>query len=219
MQSSARGSEAEAFAAFVLRMRAAGIDDNRLFAAFEATPRRIFIPSEHQQAAFGARSCPIGCGESIEGLDLQGRVLASLDLQPGQRVLEIGTGSGFTAAVMSRIASRVTTVERFRTLAAEAAERYRTLGLLNVLQRHGDAEKAIEGEGPFDRIVVWPAFDAMPRGYVDLLSSGGIMIAPIGPADDRQVLARLTKVGSRFERSDIGIVRFQPIVRGIAATL
>ncbi|MAW87460.1 MAG: protein-L-isoaspartate(D-aspartate) O-methyltransferase [Phyllobacteriaceae bacterium] len=213
------GSGTEALAAFVLRMRAQGIDDKRLFAAFEATPRRAFIPAEHQQAAYGSRSCPIPCGESIEGMDLQAGIINALDLQSGHRVLEIGTGSGFTAAVMARMASRVTTVERFRTLAGQAGERFRTLGLANVVHRHGDAERAVDGEGPYDRIVVWAAFDSLPRGYVDLLSSGGVMVAAIGGPEESQTLVRLTKVGSRFERSDFGEVRFQPLARGVAAAL
>lgn len=213
------GSETEALAAFVLRMRAQGIDDKRLFAAIEATPRRAFIPAEHHVAAYASRSCPIACGESIEGLDLQARVLAALDLQPGHRVLEIGTGSGFSAAVMARLASRVTTVERFKTLVGQAGERFRALGLANVLPRHGDAEKAVEGEGPYDRIVVWAAFDSLPRGYADLLSSGGIMVAAVGGGEESQELVRLTKIGSRFERLDIGQVRFQALARGVAAAL
>lgn len=215
----APGSETEALAAFVLRMRAQGIDDKRLFAAIEAIPRRAFIPAEHQYAAYGARSCPIACGETIEGLDLQARLLSGLDLQGNHRVLEIGTGSGYTAAVMARMAGRVTSVERFRALFGEARDRFVTLNLPNILQRHGDAERAIEGEGPFDRIIVWAAFDALPRGYTDLLSSGGVMIAAIGGAEESQELVRLTKVGSRFERHDIGHVRFQPLIRGVAAAL
>ncbi|MCB1426808.1 MAG: protein-L-isoaspartate(D-aspartate) O-methyltransferase [Zhengella sp.] len=209
----------EALAAFVLRMRAQGIDDKGLFAAIEATPRRAFVPAEYQLAAYGARSCPIACGETIEGLDLQARVLAGLGLQASHRVLEIGTGSGYTAAVMARLAGRVTTVDRFRTLIDQAGERFRTLGLTNILQRHGDAERAIEGEGPFDRIVVWAAFDSLPRAYADLLSSGGVMFAAIGGPEDVQSLARLTKIGSRFERDDVGQVRFQALARGVAAAL
>lgn len=209
----------EGFAAFLLRARAGGLDDKQLFSALESTPRRIFVPPDHQQAAFSSRMIPIDCGETMEGLDLQATVLSALEIHDGCRALEIGTGSGFTGAVMGRLASRVTTVDRFRRLVEQAAERFRALGLTNVIARHGNAHKAVEGEGPYDRIVVWAAFDSMPRHFVDLLSSGGIMVAPIGGAEEEQVLARLEKIGSRFERKDIGRVRLQPLQNSVAAVL
>src|SRR5690606_14735803 len=125
----------------------------------------------------------------------------------GLRVLEIGTGSGYTAAVMSRLAGRVVTLERYKTLINQARARYEALGIQNVQIRHVDGANGLPGEGPFDRIVVWAAFESLPRAFVDQLAIGGIMIAPIGPAEAPQELARLTKVGSRFEREDIGQVR------------
>ncbi len=209
----------EEFAAFLLRARARGLDDTRLFSALEATPRRAFVPPEFQDAAFSSRMIPIDCGEAMEGLDPQATVLSALNIHEGCRVLEIGTGSGFTAAVMARMAARVTTIDRFRRLVEQATERFRTLGLSNIIARHGDAEKAVEGEGPYDRIVVWAAFESTPRHYVELLSPGGVMIAPIGGAEEAQTLVRMEKLGSRFERSDIAHVRFQPLQSGIAAAL
>ena len=143
----------------------------------------------------------------------------ALEITGDNRILEIGTGSGYTAAVMARLGSRVTTVDRYRTLAADAQERFRTLGLTNIVQRHGDGERGLEGEGPFDRIAVWASFDALPRNFADLLSSGGIMVCAIGVPEERQILVKLTKVGSRFERVDLGHVRFQPLARGLAARL
>ena len=219
MQDLARNGDREGMAAFVMRMRAIGIDDKRLFSAMEMTPRRAFVPADYQSAVWSARTVPIACGETLEGIDLQGRVLAALEPADGQRVLEIGTGSGYATAVLARLSGRVTSVERFKTLVADAQERLRTLGIANVVLKHGDAERAVEGEGPYDRIVVWAAFDALPRNFTDLLSSGGVMICAIGPSEDEQQLVKLTKVGSRFEREDLGRVRFQPLVRGVAARL
>ena len=146
-------------------------------------------------------------------------MIAALDIQPGHRVLEVGTGSGYTAAVMARLGGRVVTLDRYKALVEQARQRFETLGLANALVRQADGGNGLPGEGPFDRIVAWTAFDSLPRPFVDQLSTGGIMIAPIGPADGEQVLAKLTKVGSRFERDDITTVRLQPIAKGVAAVL
>lgn len=209
----------EGFAAFLLRLRGQGIVNKGLIAALEATPRRGFIPGQWQNVAWSDRMIPIECGEAIEGADLQARIIAALGIEPGNRVLEIGTGSGFTAAVMSRLAARVVTVDRYKTLADQARQRFEALGIANAFARQADGSGGLGGEGPFDRIVVWAAFDGLPRAFVDQLSSGGVMIAPIGPEEGEQVLARLTKIGSRFERDDIGTVRLQPIGRGVAAVI
>lgn len=209
----------EGFAAFLLRLRGNGIVTKDLVAAFEATPRRAFVPGQWQSLAWSDRMIPIECGEAIEGADLQAAVLRALDLQPGVRVLEVGTGTGFTAAVMARLAARVVTVERYRTLTELARQRLENFGLANAFIRQTDGCNGLPGEGPFDRIVVWAAFDSLPRPFVDQLSSGGIMVAPIGSGEGVQDVAKLIKVGSRFEREDIGQVRLQPITKGVAAAI
>ena len=216
---SAPAPDREAFAAFLLRLRARGIDDTALFSAMEATPRRSFVAAEWMADAWRDRMLPIPCGEAIEGVDLQAKVLAALELDAGHRVLEVGTGTGFTAAVMARLVTRVLTIERYRTLHQEAGQRLATLGLTNVILRHGDGASGAAADGPFDRIIVWASFDSMPRLFVDQLASGGAMIAPIGPGDEVQSLAKLTKIGSRFEREDIGQVRLQPLAAGVAAAI
>lgn len=209
----------ESFAAFLLRARGQGLNDKTILAAIETTPRRGFVPGQWQAQAWSDRMLPIECGEAIEGLDLQAKVIASLALEPSHRVLEIGTGSGFTAAVMARLAARVLTVERYKTLVNQARQRFETLGITNVSVRHADGSGGVPSEGPFDRIVVWSAFETLPRNFVDQLSSGGILIAPLGMAENEQQLARLTKVGSRFDREDIATVRFQPLIAGVAAAI
>lgn len=211
--------EREAFAAFLLRMRTRGITDRALIDAIEATPRRDFVPAQWQDAVWSEGMIPIECGESLEGIDLQTEALAALQIGAGQRVLEIGTGSGYTAAIMGRLGARVLTVERYRTLAEQARRRLETLAVANVTVRHADGARGLPADGPFDRIVVWAAFDSYPRPFVEMLSSGGVMVAAIGPADERQLLVRLTKVGSRFEREDIATVRLQPLLAGIAETI
>lgn len=213
------GDEREGFAAFLLRLRGKGMVPKALVAAFEATPRAGFISGHFNSLAWTDRTLPIECGEAIEGADLQAAVIAALAIEPGNRVLEIGTGSGYTAAVMARLAGRVVTIDRYKTLVDQAKQRFEALGIANAVARQTDGSNGLPNEGPFDRIVVWAAFDSLPRFLLDQLSSGGIVIAPIGPEESEQVLAKLTKVGSRFEREDIGMVRLQPILAGAAAVL
>jgi protein-L-isoaspartate(D-aspartate) O-methyltransferase len=213
------GDDREGFAAFLLRLRGKGVVPKPLIAAFEATPRRGFLSAQFHPIAWSDRMLPIECGEAIEGADLQAAVIAALAIEPGNRVLEIGTGSGYTAAVMSRLAARVVTIDRYKTLVEQAKQRFEALGIGNVIVRQADGSNGLANEAPFDRIVAWAAFDSLPRFLLDQLSSGGIVIAPIGPEEGEQVLAKLTKVGSRFEREDIGLVRLQPILRSVAAVI
>lgn len=212
-------AERERFAAFLLRMRGAGLDRRDLMAAVEATPRASFVPPQWRADAWSDRSLPIECGETIEGIDLQMRAIAMLSLEPGSRVLEIGTGSGFTSAVMARLSARVLSLDRFRTLCEAARTRHETLGLSNILIRQADGSQGAPAEGPFDRIIAWASCESLPRSFVDQLASGGIMIAPIGPGDGVQVMEKLTKLGSRFEREVVGNVRFQPMAAGVAAAI
>jgi protein-L-isoaspartate(D-aspartate) O-methyltransferase len=209
----------EGFAAFLLRLRGRGIVPRDLISAFEATPRQMFIPGQWHEFAWSERMIPIECGETIEGADLQAAVIAALAIEPSSRILEIGTGSGYTAAVMARLGARVVTIDRYRTLTELARQRFEALGITNAFARQAEGSNGLAGEGPFDRIVVWASFDSLPRAFVDQLSSGGIMIAPIGPDEGEQLMSKLTKLGSRFEREDIGTVRFQPVARSLAAAI
>ncbi len=213
------GDDREGFAAFLLRARAKGVDDKRLIAAIEAVPRRGFVSGQWQSVVWCDRMIPIECGETLEGIDLQAQIVHTLGLEPKHRVLEIGTGSGYTAALMAQLAGRVVTVDHYKTLVDQARHRLDALGIANVVVRQADAANGLAGEGAFDRIVCWAAFSALPRNFVDQLSTNGLMIAPIGPGEGEQALVHLQKVGSRFDRSDIGVVRFQPLLEGVAAAI
>lgn len=216
---SIRLTDRERFASFLMRVRSRGITDARLLDAFEATPRRGFVPAAFADSAYSDRTVPIDCGEVIEGLDLQATVLHALAIEDNHRVLEVGTGSGFTAAVMAHLSLRVTTAERYRSLCEQAKPRFEALRIPNITVRHADGKNGLNGEGPFDRIVVWAAFDGMPRAFVDQLATNGVMVCAIGPEDGEQVLVRLSKIGSRFEREDLKTVRFQPLGTALAASL
>ncbi|WP_139975737.1 protein-L-isoaspartate(D-aspartate) O-methyltransferase [Ochrobactrum sp. CGA5] len=213
-----RLSDREGFASFVMRMRGCGIDDPRLFSVIEATPRQSFLASSWSHLAYSPRTAPLDCGEYMEGIDEQVRAIAALRLEPGHRVLEIGTGSGFTAAVMSSLAGRVTTVERYRKLCDLALQQFVSLKRENIMVKHADGRHGMPG-GPFDRILIWLACDEVPRHFVDLLATHGVLIAPIGPGDGPQVMTRIAKVGSRFEQEDLMTVRYQPFIEGVSSVL
>ena len=211
--------EKEGFAAAVLRLRAQGLADIDLLAAVEQTPRSLFVPSQFADDAYSRSTIPIECGAFLEGVDLVVRILHHLKLKPGQRVLEVGTGSGFTAAVMARMVERVLTVDRYKTLTTGAQRRMDELSLRNVVIRQADGSAGMQGEGTFDRILVTAAFNSMPRFYADQLVSGGSMIAPLMITEEQCRLVRLTKTGSRFEREELFEVPYLPIVPMLASYL
>lgn len=211
--------EKEGFAALVLRLRSEGISDLDLLTAVEQTPRSQFVPAPLADDAYSSRTVPIDCGSFMEGADLAVRLLHRLQVKPGHRVLEIGTGSGFTAAVMGRIAERVLSVERYRTLVTAAQERMDALDLRNVVVRQADGSNGMPGEGTFDRIFVTAAFPSLPRFYAEQLTHGGSMVAPLMIDDETCMMTRLTKTGSRFEREDLFTVPYLPIIPHVAAAL
>ncbi|ABC90621.1 protein-L-isoaspartate O-methyltransferase protein [Rhizobium etli CFN 42] len=215
----ARLAEKEGFAALVLRLRAEGISDLDLLTAVEQTQRSLFVPPQFADDAYSSRTIPIECGSFLEGIDFVVRILHHLKLKPGQRVLEIGTGSGFTAAVMGRLAERVLSIDRYKTLTTAAQRRMESLSLRNVIIRHADGSAGMQGEGTFDRILVTAAFNAMPRFYTDQLVSGGSMIAPLMISENECRMVRLTKTGSRFEREELFEAPYLPIVPRLASLL
>jgi protein-L-isoaspartate(D-aspartate) O-methyltransferase len=212
-------SSKEGFAALCLRLRARGVTSPELLNAIEQTPRHLFVPSDFLSSAWSSRTLPIECGAVMEGVDLAAQLIDLLKLKPSHRVLEIGTGSGFTAAVMGRIAERVLTVDRYRTLVNLAQERMDKLALRNVIVRQADGNVGLQGEGTFDRILITAGFSAFPRIYAEQLVSGGVMLAPVLGEDGVARMIRLVKAGSRFEREDLFETPFQPIVQQVAQTL
>ncbi|MFN4206249.1 MAG: protein-L-isoaspartate(D-aspartate) O-methyltransferase [Agrobacterium albertimagni] len=211
--------EREGFAALVLRLRAEGITDIDLLTAVEQTHRSSFVPPEFAQNAYSSRSIPIECGQFMEGADLAVRLLSMLQVKPGHRVLEIGTGSGFATAVLGRLAERVISIERYKTLIASAQRRLEQLAIRNVILRQVDGSNGLPGEGTFDRIICTAAYPVMPRFFAEQLVSGGMLLAPIMVDEERCVMVRLTKTGSRFEREDLFEVPFLPLQPKIAQHL
>ncbi|QFY59950.1 protein-L-isoaspartate(D-aspartate) O-methyltransferase [Rhizobium grahamii] len=211
--------EKEGFAALVLRLRAEGVSDIDLLTAVEQTPRSVFVPPQFADHAYSSRTIPIECGSFLEGVDLAVKILHALKIKPGQRVLEVGTGSGFMTAVIARMAERVLTIDRYKTLTTNAQKRLEALSIRNVIVRQADGSAGVQGEGTFDRILVTAAFNSMPRFYTDQLVSGGSMIAPLMISENECRLVRLTKTGSRFEREELFNSPYLPIVPRVASQL
>ncbi|MGJ8570919.1 MAG: protein-L-isoaspartate(D-aspartate) O-methyltransferase [Hoeflea sp.] len=214
-----RLAEKEGFAGLFLRLRAEGLADKALLTALEQTPRTVFLSAAYADAAYQDRLVPIDCGGFAESADLIARLISALSIEPGQRVLDLGTGSGFLAAVTARLAERVVTVDRYKTLVQLAQQRFAHLGLGNIVSRQADGLKGMNGEGNFDRIIATCAFDGMPRQFVDRLATGGIMLAPLLRDDGGTIMARLSKIGSRFEREDLFEVPYRAFIPGVAAAL
>ena len=217
--SDARLLEREGLAALILRLRGDGLQDNSLLTAVEETPRTLFTPPAFSDAAYSSRLVPLDCGAFMEGADLAVQMLYLLMVRPGQRVLEIGTGSGFTAAVMARIAERVFTLDRYKTLVSLAKQRFERLELRNIAVRQADGSQGLRGEGTFDRILATAAFQSPPRFFVEQLVAGGVLVAPVIGEGGECMLMRMTKVGSRFEREELFPVPFEPLVPGRAMAL
>jgi protein-L-isoaspartate(D-aspartate) O-methyltransferase len=209
----------EGFAALVMRLRADGISNAGLFNAIEQVPRQIFVPPSFVREAWSRFSIPIECGAFAEGVDLAAKLVHLLNLQKDHRVLEIGTGSGYTAALMGKLCQRVLTVDRYRTLVESAHARFGKTGGGNIFSRQADGMNGLAGEGTFDRIVVTAAFTTMPRMFTEQLVPGGEMLAPMLLEDGRCMLIRFTKVGVRFERTDLFEVPYLPLEPHMANAL
>ena len=207
----------EAILSLLLRLRAMGLS-HRLVSAFEAAPRQNFAPVMHLDDCYGNNQLPIECGQTMTAPDTIARILMVLDVQENHRVLEIGTGTGYQTAIIARMADKITSVERWHTLAEKARSRLASLGVSNASVELGDAANGMPGK-LFDRIIANCAYREPPRHFLDQLTAHGIAIAPVGPATGEQILVKLTKVGSRFEAEELFKVRMQPFGEGVARAI
>lgn len=166
----------------VLRLRGRGISSNSVLRAIELTPRRYFVPADKRAVAYDAVNIPIACGQTLPPPMTAALLTQMLDVKPDHKVLTLGLGSGYLAAILSHMATRVYTVERYKTLIREADERFRVLDIYNVVTRHGDGRYGWPGQAPFDRIVMGYALRAEPEAVLGQLAAGGKMLAVIDGA-------------------------------------
>jgi protein-L-isoaspartate(D-aspartate) O-methyltransferase len=204
---------------FQLALRRRGISDQAVLRAMDEVPREYFVGPEFTDSAYADQALPIACGQTISQPYVVGYMSEQLELEPGHRVLEIGTGSGYQAAVLSRIVREVVTIERYRTLADTALARLKTLGYGNVAIFAGDGLLGAPELAPFDRIIVTAAAEEVPQALVEQLAEGGKMVLPLGPRNGTQHIVKLTKTGSGLARENLIAVRFVPLLPGQAREL
>jgi protein-L-isoaspartate(D-aspartate) O-methyltransferase len=204
---------------FLLSMRQRGITDAGVLRALDEVPREHFVEGRFADAAYADQAVPIPCGQTISQPFVVAYMTEQLDVRPDLRVLEVGTGSGYQAAILSRLAREVVTIERFRTLADAARERLARLGYQNVETRLGDGFAGAPDRAPFDRIIVTAAAKAVPEALEGQLDEGGIMVLPLGPHTGTQHLVKITKVKRQLERERLIPVRFVPLLPGQAREL
>lgn len=203
----------------ILRLRQSGITEPRVVRAIESVPRPMFVPPEAKGSAYAERPLPIDCGQTISTPVVVGAMTDALDVGERDRVLEIGTGSGYQTAILARLARRVYTIDRFRTLVEAAESRFRTLRLENVTTQVGDGMRGWPEQAPFDRIMVTAAGDEVPPPLFQQVRIGGIIVMPVGPADGVQKLRRFVRTEAGFDERELMDVRFVPLIPGKAARL
>jgi protein-L-isoaspartate(D-aspartate) O-methyltransferase len=204
---------------FLLTLRKRGIADKHVLRAMEEVPRGSFLEQDYTDAAYADRALPIACGQTISQPYVVAYMTEKLGIRPEHRVLEIGTGSGYQAAVLSRLAREVVSIERFRTLADTARARLRKLGYDNVDVIAGDGLVGAPDKAPFDRIILTAAAERLPHTLVDQLGEGGVMLLPLGPHDGTQHIVKLTNTLMGIAREDLIPVRFVPLLPGQAKEL
>jgi protein-L-isoaspartate(D-aspartate) O-methyltransferase len=204
---------------FQLALRRRGISDQAVLRAMDEVPREHFVSAELVDSAYADQALPIACGQTISQPYVVAYMTEQLEVEPQHHVLEVGTGSGYQAAVLSRLARDVVSVERYRTLADTARERLKTLGFTNVTIIAGDGFAGVPAQAPFDRIIVTAAAEEVPQALVAQLAEGGKMMLPLGPRDGTQHLVKLTKTVQGLSRQNLIAVRFVPLLPGQAREL
>ncbi|MGD9495099.1 MAG: protein-L-isoaspartate(D-aspartate) O-methyltransferase [Armatimonadota bacterium] len=190
------------------------ISDSRVVGAMKAVPRHLFVPEGQRASAYEDHPLPIGHNQTISAPSIVGLMTEALKPKPTDRVLEIGTGSGYQAAVLAKLVRHVYTIEIIEDLALSARERLQTLGFTNVTVKHGDGYLGWPEHAPFDSIIVTAAPDEVPQALVDQLKDGGRMVIPVAEEGWAQVLYLIEKQGDRLVKTALADVIFVPMVHG-----
>mgnify|MGYP001070576008 FL=1 len=201
---------------FILTLRSKGVSDKRVLAAMESTPRDAFLEGIFKERAYEDRPLPIGRGQTISQPSVVAQMTEALELNNRCKVLEVGTGSGYQAAILSKLARRVYTVERHRPLARAARELFQQLDYSNIMVVTGDGSLGLPEQAPFDRILLTAAAEDPPANLLAQLKPGGIMVLPVGQTDTVQAMIKVVKTDNGLEYTELGEVRFVPLLEGVA---
>ena len=196
----------------ILELRRHGVTDTKVCAVIERLPRELFVPDAFLDQAYENTALPIGCHQTLSAPIVVGRMTQALELHERMKVLEVGTGSGYHAAVLARLCRRVYTIERHRELLEEAERRFKELGLTNITWKVGDGTLGWPEQAPFERIVVTAAAMDVPPVLAQQLAPGGLMVVPVddGVGDPR--LLRVRRFEDGLETEDLGPIRFVPLI-------
>ena len=210
-----QSTEAERKMQFLYALRSKGVTDKRVLAAMESIDRGPFVRGLFADRAYEDMPLPIACGQTISQPSVVALMSQALQVSPRDKVLEVGTGSGYQAAILSKLARRVYTVDRHRRLVREARDIFDNLDLNNITALTGDGSLGLPEQAPFDRIVVTAAAEDPPGPLLAQLKMGGIMVVPVGQSDTVQSLIKVHKTEDGLEYSELRPVRFVPLLEGL----
>lgn len=208
-------SEAERKMQFLYALRSKGVTNARVLGAMESVDRGPFVKGIFAQRAYEDMPLPIVCGQTISQPSVVGLMTQALEISPRDKVLEIGTGSGYQAAILSKLARRVYTIDRHRRLVVEAREVFDQLKMTNITALVADGSFGLAEQAPFDRIIVTAAAEDPPGPLLAQLKEGGIMVLPVGQSDAVQHLIRVRKTAEGLEYDEMRAVRFVPLLEGL----
>lgn len=208
-------SDAQTKMQFLFALRSKGVTDSRVLTVMERIDRAAFVRGLFSERAYEDMPLPIACGQTISQPSVVGLMTQALDVQPRHKVLEIGTGSGYQAAILSQLARRVYTIDRFKRLVTEAQSVFDALHITNITAMTADGSFGLAEQAPFDRILLTAAAEDPPGPLLAQLRVGGVMVLPVGQSDTVQSLIRVTRHDSGFEYEELRPVRFVPLIEGI----
>lgn len=208
-------SAAERKMRFLFALRSRGVTDSAVLTAMEKIDRGVFVKGIFAERAYEDTPLPIACGQTISQPSVVGLMTQALMVQPRDTVLEVGTGAGYQAAILSLLARRVYTVDRYRRLVREASELFHMLGLGNITAMVADGSFGLPEQAPFDRILVTAAAEDPPGPLLAQLKIGGMMVLPVGQSDTVQTLIKVTRTETGFDYEELRPVRFVPLVEGL----
>ena len=208
-------SAAEQKMQFLYALRSKGVTDTKVLNAMEQIDRGAFIRGVFAERAYEDMPLPIACGQTISQPSVVGLMTQALKVQTRDKILEIGTGSGYQAAILSQLGRRIYTIDRHRELVRNATSIYERLNISNIIAFTADGSFGLPDQAPFDRIVVTAAAEDPPGPLMSQLKIGGIMVVPVGQSDAVQSLIRVTKTKTGFDYDELRSVRFVPLVEGL----